>query len=36
MRVSVVIPAYNEHSFIREILLRVQATGLAWEILVVD
>ncbi|MGH9698955.1 MAG: glycosyltransferase family 2 protein [Candidatus Acidiferrales bacterium] len=36
MRVSVVIPAYNEQAFIREILLRVQATGLAWEILVVD
>lgn len=34
--VSVIIPAYNEHSFIQEILRRVQAVGLADEIVIVD
>jgi glycosyltransferase involved in cell wall biosynthesis len=36
MKVSVVIPAYNENRTIREILRRVQATGIPDEILVVD
>ncbi|RLD05700.1 MAG: glycosyltransferase family 2 protein [Chloroflexi bacterium] len=36
MKLSVIIPVYNEVQNIREILSRVQATGLAWEILIVD
>lgn len=36
LRVSVVMPAYNEAATIREILRRVAATGLADEIIVVD
>jgi glycosyltransferase involved in cell wall biosynthesis len=36
MRLSVVIPVYNERAFVREILLRVQASGLADEIVIVD
>ena len=36
MNLSVIIPVYNEVQNIREILKRVQATGLAWEILIVD
>ncbi|MFZ0211751.1 MAG: glycosyltransferase family 2 protein [Candidatus Acidiferrales bacterium] len=36
MTLSVVIAAYNERNFIEEILRRVQAVGLAREILVVD
>lgn len=36
MNVSVVIPVYNEKSTIEEIIKRVSATGLAWEIIVVD
>jgi glycosyltransferase involved in cell wall biosynthesis len=36
MKVSVVIPAYNEIHTIREILRRVQVTGVPEEILVVD
>ncbi len=36
MRVTVVIPAYNEIKTIQEIVQRVQATGLASEILIVD
>ena len=36
MRVTVIIPAFNEISTIREIIKRVQATGLAEEILIVD
>jgi glycosyltransferase involved in cell wall biosynthesis len=36
MKLSVIIPAYNEVQTIQEILKRVQATGLADEILVVD
>jgi glycosyltransferase involved in cell wall biosynthesis len=36
MRVSIVIPVYNERAFMEEILLRVQASGLAYEIVVVD
>ena len=36
MKLSVIIPVYNESQNIREILKRVQATGLAWEILIVD
>ncbi|MGB6845635.1 MAG: glycosyltransferase, partial [Candidatus Acidiferrales bacterium] len=36
MRVSIVIPVYNERAFLEEILLRVQASGLAYEIVVVD
>jgi len=36
MKVSVVIPVYNEHAFIEEILLRVQAVQLDKEIVVID
>ena len=36
MNLSVIIPVYNEVQNIREILKRVQATGLPWEILIVD
>ncbi|OGO49879.1 MAG: glycosyl transferase [Chloroflexi bacterium RBG_16_64_43] len=36
MQLSVVIPVYNEKNTLREILRRVQATGLAGEILIVD
>ncbi len=36
MKLSVIIPVYNEINSIREILRRVQATGLADEIIVVD
>lgn len=36
MRLSVIVPVYNEHKFIEEILCRVQASGLVWEILVID
>ncbi|HSO26627.1 MAG TPA: glycosyltransferase family 2 protein [Anaerolineales bacterium] len=36
MKISVIIPAYNEIHTIREILDRVQATGLADEIVIVD
>lgn len=36
MNLSVIIPVYNEVQNIREILKRVQATDLAWEILIVD
>jgi glycosyltransferase involved in cell wall biosynthesis len=36
MTLSVIIPVYNEVKTIREIIHRVQATGLADEILVVD
>lgn len=36
MKISVVIPVYNEIHTIREILHRVQATGLVGEIVVVD
>jgi glycosyltransferase involved in cell wall biosynthesis len=36
MTVSVVIPAYNEAQSIEEVLLRVQAVGLADEIVVID
>lgn len=36
MRLSVVIPAYNEVKTIREIVRRVQATGLPEEIIIVD
>ena len=36
MRVSVVIPVYNERAFIEEVLLRVQAAPLDKEIIVVD
>ena len=36
MKLSVIIPVYNEVQNIREILKRVQATDLAWEILIVD
>jgi len=36
MRLSVVIPIYNERAFVQEILLRVQASGLADEIVIVD
>jgi len=35
-KVSVVIPVYNEHAFIEEILLRVQAVEMSKEIVVVD
>lgn len=36
MNLSVIIPVYNEAQNIREILKRVQATSLAWEILIID
>ena len=36
MKVSVVIPVYNERAFIEEILLRVQAVALDKEIVVID
>jgi glycosyltransferase involved in cell wall biosynthesis len=36
MRISVIIPAFNEISTIREIVRRVKVTGLADEILIVD
>ncbi len=36
MKISVIIPAYNEKGTIEEILRRVQATGIADEIIVVD
>lgn len=36
MKLSVIIPIYNEIESIREILDRVQNTKLAWEILLVD
>lgn len=36
MNLSVIIPVYNEKNTVREIVRRVQATGLAWEILMVD
>jgi glycosyltransferase involved in cell wall biosynthesis len=36
LTLSVIIAAYNEREFIEEILLRVQAVGLAREIIVVD
>lgn len=36
MRISVIIPAYNEQATIGEIIKRVQKTGLVDEILVVD
>jgi glycosyltransferase involved in cell wall biosynthesis len=36
MNLSVIIPVYNEEKSIREILRRVQATGLATEIVIVD
>ncbi len=36
MNLSVIIPVYNEKNTIHEILARVQKTGLAWEIVVVD
>jgi glycosyltransferase involved in cell wall biosynthesis len=36
MNLSVIIPVYNEKNTVREIVRRVQATGLAWEIVMVD
>ena len=36
MKVSIVIPVYNERAFIEEVLLRVQATSVDKEILVID
>jgi glycosyltransferase involved in cell wall biosynthesis len=36
LSLSVIIPVYNERSTIQEIIRRVQATGLAHEIIVVD
>ena len=36
MKLSVIVPAYNEASTIREILRQVRAVGLAHEIVVVD
>jgi len=36
MKLSVIIPVYNEKNTVREIVHRVKATGLAWEILMVD
>lgn len=36
MKLSIVMPVYNEHATIEEILSRVEATGLADEIVIVD
>jgi glycosyltransferase involved in cell wall biosynthesis len=36
MKLSVIIPIYNEVESIREIVKRVQGTNLAWEIVLVD
>jgi glycosyltransferase involved in cell wall biosynthesis len=36
MKVSVVIPVYNERAFVEEVLLRVQAQSIDKEILVID
>jgi len=36
MKVSIVVPVYNERAFIEEVLLRVQATPFEKEILVID
>src|SRR5882757_9433075 len=36
MKVSVVIPVYNERAFIEEVLLRVQAVPIDKEIIIVD
>ena len=36
MKLSVIIPVYNEVQNIEEILKRVRATGLVWELVVVD
>src|SRR3972149_3287960 len=36
MRLSVIIPVYNEHATIAEILRQVRAVGLASEIIIVD
>jgi len=36
MKISIVIPVYNERPFIEEILLRVQAAPLEKEIIVID
>lgn len=36
LKVSVIIPVFNEESTIKEIIRRVQATGLVYEIIIVD
>ncbi len=36
MRVSVIVPVYNERAFIEEVLLRVQASPIDKEIIVID
>ena len=36
MKVSIVIPVYNERAFVEEVLLRVQAVQLDKEVLVID
>ena len=36
MKISVIIPVYNERAFIEEILVRVQASGVNKEIIVID
>ena len=36
MKLSIVIPVYNEHAFIEEVLARVQAAPFEKEILVID
>ena len=36
MKLSIVIPVYNEHTFIEEVLLRVQAVQFDKEIIVID
>ncbi len=36
MKISVVIPVYNERAFVEELLLRVQAQDMSKEILVID
>lgn len=36
MKLSVIIPVYNEVESIQEIIERVKKTGLAWEIVIVD
>src|ERR1039457_5922997 len=36
MKISIVIPVYNERAFIEEVLLRVQASPIDKEIIVID
>jgi len=36
MKLSIIMPVYNEANSLREIIKRVQQVGLAWEIILVD